>query len=228
MTIASNLKSRWGFLFCSRIWRTKLRKKVRILHPVRIKKSYISGDVEIAEKCKLDNISIVGTVRIGRYTSINGPNTDIYTKIYPVIIGSFCSIARNVTMQEYNHKMNRISTYFMNQNIFNGSFEDDISSKGPITIGSDVWIAANVTILSGSTIGDGVVIAANSVVNSEIPPYAIAGGVPAKVIGYRFDDEIIEELLKLKWWDWDIERIIKYKNTFLSDSFILGDLREMK
>lgn len=79
--------------------------------------------------------------------------------------------------------------------------------KGDTVVGNDVWIGQNVTILPGVHIGDGVVIGANSVVGSNIPPYTIAVGNPCRVIKKRFDDETIEKLLKLKWWDYPIEII---------------------
>jgi acetyltransferase-like isoleucine patch superfamily enzyme len=80
-------------------------------------------------------------------------------------------------------------------------------SKGGITIGSDVWIASEAKILSGVSIGDGAVIGASALVTKDIPPYAIAAGVPAKVIKYRFDPETIAKFQKIKWWYWKPEQI---------------------
>ena len=77
------------------------------------------------------------------------------------------------------------------------------------TIGNDVFIGANVTIIDGVTIGDGAIIGAGAVVVKDIPPYAVAGGIPAKVIKYRFDQDIIEKLLKLQWWNWSDEELQK-------------------
>lgn len=79
----------------------------------------------------------------------------------------------------------------------------------PVIIGNDVWIGCNVTILDGLKIGDGAVIGAGSVVTKDIPPYAIAAGVPAKILRYRFDKRTIKELLELKWWELDDEEIKK-------------------
>ncbi|MNI40841.1 Chloramphenicol acetyltransferase [compost metagenome] len=76
-----------------------------------------------------------------------------------------------------------------------------------IVIGNDVWIGANAVILPGVTLGDGAVIGAGAVVTKDVPPYAIVGGVPAKVIRYRFTPEEIEVLLRIKWWEWEIEEI---------------------
>jgi virginiamycin A acetyltransferase len=153
-------------------------------------------------------------VTIGRFTSISGPNTDIVANIHPVNVGAFTSIARNVTIQESNHRLDRVTTFNINANVIDGDVSKDTTSKGSIEIGNDVWIGAQCVILSGTKIGNGSVIAANSTVTSDIPPYAIAGGSPAKVISYRFSSDIIEALEKLKWWEWPVEKIKANKQFF--------------
>ena len=180
----------------------------------------ITGDIHIGEKAKVrGGVTINGGSRItiGKYSAINGPNTDIVSKINPVSIGSFTSIARNVSIQEFNHKFQNLSTAFVHQNVFNENNICDIYSNGPIEIGCDVWVGTQCVILSGAHIGHGAVIAANSVVSGQIPPYAIAGGSPAKVIKYRFEDEVIKKLLELKWWDWPIEKMEINKEIFSKD-----------
>lgn len=175
----------------------------------------ISGNFTCGEGCRfLGEIMISGKVELGRYVSINGPNTDIIALIHPVTVGSFTSIARNVSMQEFNHNYSNLTTYHIHQNVFKESRLKDVSSNGPIHIGNDVWIGAHCVILSGVTIGDGAVIAANSVVTKDIPPFAIAGGSPAKVLKYRFSEERIVEISAMKWWDWPIEKIIENKALF--------------
>lgn len=176
----------------------------------------ITGNVILEEGCNiLGGVRIAGgsLVRVGRYTYLNGPNTDIVANINAVHIGAFCSIARNVTIQESNHYVNRVSTYFMNLNIHKKKNLDEVS-KGDITIGSDVWIGTHSVILSGAKIGHGAVIAANSVVTGEIPPYAIAGGTPARVLKYRFEKDVIDRFLTMEWWNWDIEKIKENKLFF--------------
>jgi virginiamycin A acetyltransferase len=86
--------------------------------------------------------------------------------------------------------------------------------KGAIEIGNDVWIGTGSTILTGVKIGDGAVIAVNAVVTNDVPPHGIACGTPAKVLKYRFSEEIIKELLEIKWWNWEIEKIKKNKDLF--------------
>ncbi len=134
--------------------------------------------------------------------------------INKIKIGNFCSIASSVVVQEYYHRYNCITSYHINQNIFNGLVKNDIISKGDIIIEDDVWIGSNSVVLSGVIIGRGSIIGAGSVVTKNIPKYSIVGGNPAKVIKSRFQKQTIEMLEELKWWEWDIEKIKKNKEIF--------------
>lgn len=175
----------------------------------------VSGSFVCGQGCKLvGDINISGLVRVGKYVSINGPNTDVVSSKFGVEIGSYVSIARNVTIQEYNHVMDRPSTYFISKNIFGKSRANDITSVGPIKIGSDVWIGSHSVILSGAEIGHGSVVAANSVVKGVVPPYSIVAGSPAKVIKFRFDEETINTLLSIKWWNWELDRMKRNEDFF--------------
>jgi acetyltransferase-like isoleucine patch superfamily enzyme len=127
-------------------------------------------------------------------------------------VGKYCSIAEKVLiLLGGNHRTDWVTTYpfsELSQQFPNyKSLTGHPSTKGDIVIGNDVWIGTAATILSGVTIGDGAVIGAMSVVSKNVPPYAIAVGNPAVVVKYRFDAAIIEELLDIKWWDWDEEKI---------------------
>jgi len=95
-----------------------------------------------------------------------------------------------------------------------------------LKIGNDVWLGTGSIVNRGVTIGDGALIGANAVVTNDIPPYAIAIGSPARVIKYRFTDEIISALQKLKWWDWPVSKI-KENFQFISDKPNLGKLEEL-
>ena len=176
--------------------------------------SKIVGDITIGDGCYLESVLLVGNVTVGRYTSLNGPSSDFIAHINSIKIGSFCSIARGTMFQENLHDYDKITTYFIKQRIFKETPLIDSYSKGDIIVGNDVWIGAQCIILSGVTIGDGAVIAANSVVTKDVPPYAIVGGSPAKVIKYRFSEEIIKRLQDLKWWEWDIEKIKRNYHLF--------------
>jgi virginiamycin A acetyltransferase len=129
-----------------------------------------------------------------------------------LIIGKFCMIASGVTfiMNGANHLTNALSAYPFA--IFGKGWEKAMEgktypNKGNIIIGNDVWIGHNATIMAGVKIGDGAIIATNSTVVKDVPPYTIVGGNPANEIKKRFSKQTIEKLLKLKWWDWNIEKI---------------------
>jgi len=127
-------------------------------------------------------------------------------------IGAFGSIAGNVQIfLGGNHRVDWVTTYPFN--ILHQSaqhIQGHPQSKGDVIIGNDVWIATDVIIMSGVTIGDGAVIASRALVVKDVPPYSIVGGNPAKVIKYRFSEDIIARLLKVKWWDWDDQKIEKF------------------
>lgn len=130
-----------------------------------------------------------------------------------LIIGKFCSIAAGVRflMNGGNHHVATMSSYPFS--IFGNGWEaaapESWPHKGDTRVGNDVWIGYGATILPGVTIGDGAVIGSLSVVASDVPPYAIVGGNPARVIRHRFDNATIARLLELRWWDWNIERITR-------------------
>lgn len=140
---------------------------------------------------------------------------------YPInhdklIIGKFCSIAcgAKFIFNSANHTLSSISTY-----PFPIFFEEwglnikDVAAawdnKGDIIIGNDVWIGYEAVIMAGVTVGDGAIIGTRAVVTKDVPPYTIVGGVPAKPIRKRFDNETLDELLKIRWWDWPEEKIAK-------------------
>jgi virginiamycin A acetyltransferase len=129
-----------------------------------------------------------------------------------LIIGKFCMIASGVKfiMNGANHLTESISTYPFA--IFGNEWEKAMENKsypvkGDTVIGNDVWIGHNATLMAGVKIGDGAIIATNSNVVKDVEPYSVVGGNPAKVLKKRFDQETIDELLALKWWDWSIEKI---------------------
>ena len=134
-------------------------------------------------------------VSIGNYTY---GNIKIYSTndLSRLVIGSFCSIGENVKfLLNDEHRLDLITTYPVKRMLFNGPPES--GTKGNIIVNEDVWIGNDVTVMSGLNIGQGAVIAAGAVVTKDVPPYAIVGGVPARVLKYRFTDDIIEKLLNL-------------------------------
>jgi acetyltransferase-like isoleucine patch superfamily enzyme len=123
-------------------------------------------------------------------------------------IGNFCSIAPGLKfIFRGKHMVNWISTYPFNK-MWNMDVPlNDLPPHFPIVIGNDVWLAENVKILQGVTIGDGVVVATESFVTKNVPPYAFVGGNPAKIIRFRFSKIQIDALLRIAWWNWDDEKI---------------------
>ena len=129
-------------------------------------------------------------------------------------IGKFCSIAcgAKFIFTSANHTLSSLSTYpfplfFEEWGLDIKNVTKAWDNKGDIVIGNDVWIGYEAVILSGVTIGDGAIIGTRAVVTKDIPPYTIVGGVPAKPIRKRFDEETIASLLEIKWWDWPEEKI---------------------
>ncbi|MCC7523673.1 MAG: CatB-related O-acetyltransferase [Chitinophagaceae bacterium] len=138
---------------------------------------------------------------VGDYSYI-GYNTNIYH----AEIGKFCSISKDVCIGLPSHPSRFISTSPIFVNIINGTgyswSKQDLFDAVPekVNIQNDVWIGMKVTIMGGVTIGNGAIIAAHSVVTKDVPPYAVVGGVPAKIIKYRFTEDIIDALQQSAWW----------------------------
>jgi len=182
-----------------------------------------SGD---RETVYLKNVVTDPGITVGDYTMYNDyvhdprdfeKNNVLYH--YPVnhdrlVIGKFCSIAcgAKFIFNSANHTLSSLSTYpfpiFYEEWGLDGM---DVASawdnKGDIVVGNDVWIGYEAVLMPGVTIGDGAIIGTRAVVTKDVPPYTIVGGVPAREIRKRFDDETIAKLLSLKWWDWPAEKI---------------------
>lgn len=171
----------------------------------------------------LKNFVKASNIHVGDYTYFddprNGPEKfEEYNVLYnyyfskvKLVIGKFCAIAAETRfIMTGDHKLDGISTYPFP--IFQNGWEKaynivDLPVKGDIVVGNDVWFGYDSLIKGGVTIDDGAIIATRAVVVKDVPPYSIVGGNPAKVIKKRFDDVTIERLLKISWWNWDIEKI---------------------
>ena len=175
----------------------------------------ISGsDKEIYVKPTVKNQNII----VGDFTYIADSDFESHVTHHyewngdKLIIGKFCQIAAGVEfmMNGANHQMNAASTfpfYTLEGWDMDPPALSDLALKGDTVIGNDVWIGQNAVILPGVHIGDGAIIGANSVVGNDVEPYTIVAGNPAKILRKRFDEELIDLLLKFRWWDKSVEEI---------------------
>ncbi|WP_442904748.1 CatB-related O-acetyltransferase [Glycomyces sp. MUSA5-2] len=138
-------------------------------------------------------------------------------------IGRYCALATGTRfiMAGADHPMVGVSTFPFA--IFGGDWTEstldivmNVESRGDTTVGNDVWLGYNTTVMPGVTIGDGAIIASGAVVTADVPPYTIVGGNPAKPIRKRFSDEEIELLLRAAWWDWPVELVTEHARTIMS------------
>lgn len=174
------------------------------------------------------NSSLDNNVFIGKGTNINGPFfiSSGYNKDYKVIIGKYCAIGHNFRVRNRNHNTNYPNIQDKFQNRY--GFKDLSVYKGDVVIGNNVWIGDNVIVLPGVKIGDGAVIGAGSVVTKNVPDYAIVAGNPARIIRYRFNEDIIRQLKEIKWWDWDEEKIKRNREFFNTDlSYFKGNIKDI-
>ena len=146
-----------------------------------------------------------------------------------LIIGKFCSIAcgAKFIFNSANHTLKSLSSYPFP--IFYEEWDSTMNvceawdNKGDIIIGNDVWIGFEAVIMSGVHIGDGAIIGTRALVTKDVPPYAIVGGIPAQIIRKRFEDSVIEDLLKIQWWNWSTEKISEKLTAIKS-----GDIAALK
>ncbi len=170
------------------------------------------GDFSKVENCVLgDYVRIDRNNYVWESTIGNHCNTGKNTTIIKVQMGNFVTISWNISIGGANHDYSRMTVHNFVYNDFdelkpkNGIGYDRFTDQ--LTIGNDVWIAANTVITRGVTIGNGAVIGAGAVVTKDVPEYAVVAGVPAKVIKYRFDEKEIALLNQIQWWNWDDQKI---------------------
>lgn len=166
-------------------------------------------------------------ISIGR-GSYGGPNLhwNEGDSAHKLTIGAYCSIADDVNIfvgVHGRHTIDYVSTYPL------GMVYGDPARRNPskvtggnldVEIGSDVWIGWGAVIMAGVSIGDGAVVGARALVNKDVEPYSVVGGVPATHIKYRFDSDTVRKLMKIKWWNWPDELILKRREFFATPKFV--------
>ena len=196
-----------------RLWKFSSRRLFR-----RLGVKFPSGTIRICGDCRFEPPCVLGgacnfktAIRVGAWSNIAGEKGR--GEIREVTIGRYCSIADKVDINPLQHPVDWLSISarqynagFLEFNRFGGKDVRVLEweTEKRVEIGNDVWVGTNAVIMGGVKIGDGAIVAAGAVVTKDVPPYAIVGGVPAKVLKYRFDEATIKELLALKWWDYDI------------------------
>ena len=182
---------------------------------------------EIDRTCRVSNLSALAKVRMGKYSYVGAK-----TGITDAVIGNFCSIAGDVCIGGGIHPMETVSTspvFLRGRNFLHKNFATiPYNPSATVHIGNDVWIGANAYIKAGVSIGDGAVIGAHAVVTHDVEPYSVVAGVPARVLYNRFDEKIVRELLQIKWWDWDDERLAQYGKWFESPELLIAKMKEAK
>jgi len=188
----------------------------------------VSLNTVLGKKAKLTEETKLGSCEVGPFSYIGYRSNFTFTEI-----GSFCSIGPEVICGLGKHPVDFVSTYpgFYSKeptgSVWFGAHHE-FKEQNKTVIGSDVWIGARAVIIGGVTIGTGAIVAAGSVVTKDVPPYAIVGGVPAKIIRFRFNEMMIQQLLNSKWWkcsEDELKRLCVYMNN--PDEFLLH-LNEQK
>jgi acetyltransferase-like isoleucine patch superfamily enzyme len=175
----------------------------------------VGSKVKLEPPCSLSAaVDVRSPVSVGAFTTIS-PTDGIGKLLHNVTFGRYCSVAAGTWISPHEHPIGYLTTNSLSYcGGYLGWYDEKLGRKSaapckydesrPVIIGNDVWIGAGCFIKGGVTIGDGAVIAAHAVITKDVPAYAIVGGVPARVIKYRFDEAMIAELLELKWWNYDV------------------------
>lgn len=205
---------------------SKIGDETRVFKNAWIKSSDISEKCLISDLCRVEDSEfdysvwlypngMVYSTQIGRYSYAQKNSS-----MWHASIGKYCSISWNVSIGGAEHDFHRITSHSMLYAPSLGFVEKPLYNRfeKPCIVGNDVWIGAGAHILRDVSIGDGAVIAAGAVVTKDVAPYTIVAGIPAKEIGQRCSDRIIEQLLAVKWWDFP-DKVIKDNITIFNNEF---------
>lgn len=210
-------------------WLVSRRQNIKKIGSSAHWSAYIDSKTELAGNNKFGKWTHINDSKIGRHTYV------VNARIVNAQIGAFCSIGPEVSIGGLgSHPISWLSTHpaFYSTRQQSGktfALTDLFDELKPNKIGNDVWIGAKALILDGVNIGDGAIVAAGTVVTKDVPPYAIVGGVAAKVIRFRFDPEVIDALLKWQWWNLPDEVLARLAPQFCeSSNLTLNELTKLK
>ncbi len=208
----------------------KIDPTARLYRDVRVEASEIGRNSIIADNSDVIRSTIAEHCEVGRRNLVidsfmgRGSYTGSNSVIHDSRIGSFCCISWGVSLGGFTHNYRAASLYSAGNWKRRFGIEVDAASerREPTVIGSDVWLASGVNVIGGVRIGHGAVLGAGAVAVRDVPPFAVAVGVPARVVGYRFCPEWIERMLGIAWWEWEWDLVSECAD------LLFGDLDERK
>lgn len=195
-----------------------------LFNPAISRLALVDSHSYVDKRAKVNRFAKIVHSKLGRYSYIGKRSSLIYAEV-----GAFCSIAADVYVGMGVHDINKLSTSPLFTEINNGTGHSWTQSKlvpyKKVIVGNDVWIGERAMIMGGKIIGNGAVIGAGAVVTKDVPPYAVVGGVPARIIKYRFPDNMISRLEDLQWWNLPEKKLKNCIGLFQSD---MVDMEEVE
>jgi len=188
--------------------------------------AFANHDCKFETPCRIWENTKLANVRMGRHSYCASGCV-----VHNATIGRFCSIGNGVIIGAWIHPTHLVSTfpgfYAPGKHTINFYLDKNIKEEESVTIGNDVWIGKRALLLGGITVGDGVIIGAGSIVTKDVEPYSIVAGVPARLIRKRFSQSIIDQLLEIRWWEYDDEFLMKSAHLFKDPGSFLKEFSKI-